>query len=126
MSLGNPKPDALGRILIVEDEYHVAEHISLMLEDLGYQVAGLVPTVHQAITAIKGEKLDAVLLDANLGGNSSAPVAAELAARQLPFVVVTGYGSLMLDSDALQSALRIHKPFTSSDLGTALAKAMAS
>jgi CheY-like chemotaxis protein len=125
MSSSGSPVGPLGRILVVEDEYLVAEHISLMLEDLGYQVVGPVPTVPEAIMVIEGEKLDAVLLDANLGGMSSAPVAAELAARRLPFVVATGYGNIELDSDTLQRAPRINKPFTSTDLGAVLAKTMA-
>lgn len=113
------------RILIVEDEYLVADYITMMLEDLGYEVVGPVPTIPEAIKAIASEKLDAVLLDANLGGTSSAPIAIELAARRLPFVVVTGYGDLMLDTAALQAAPRINKPCTPADLAAILAKTVA-
>lgn len=113
------------RILVVEDEYMIADMISTMVEDLGYEVVGPVATIPEAITAIAGEKLDVVLLDANLDGVSSAPVAAELAARGLPFVVVTGYGSLDLTSADLQSAPRMNKPFTAAALAAILAKTAA-
>ena len=126
MSSADPSAGAGRRILVVEDEYLVADHIKEMLEDLGYEVVGPVPTVPEAITAIAREKLDAVLLDANLGGASSAPIAAELAARRLPFIVVTGYGYLELATAALQSAPRVNKPFTSADLAAILAKTLAS
>ncbi|WP_413992000.1 response regulator [Labrys okinawensis] len=112
------------RILIVEDEYLVADYITMILEDLGYEVVGPLPTIPEVMEAIASEKLDAVLLDANLGGASSAPIAAELATRRLPFVVVTGYGDLGLAS-TLQSAPRVNKPFTPTDLGPILAKALA-
>ena len=99
------------RILIVEDEYLIANHIAAMPEDMGYQVVGPVPSVQAAMDIIATDKLDAVLLDVNLGGTSSAPIAAELVERQVPFVVVTGYGNLVLASALLQAAPRILKPF---------------
>lgn len=126
MSSADQSAGAGRRILIVEDEYLVAEHMTLMLQDLGYEVVGPVPTIPEAITAIANENLDAVLLDANLDGTSSAPIADELAARHLPFVVVTGYGNLELGAAALQAAPRVNKPFTPTDLAAVLAKAVAS
>jgi DNA-binding NtrC family response regulator len=110
------------RILVVEDEYLIADYITEMLEDLGYEVVGPTATIPLAINAIIGEKLDAVLLDANLAGTSSAPIASELTARKLPFVVATGYGNLDLATPDLQSAPRISKPFTATDLSAILAK----
>ena len=96
-----------------------------MLEDLGYEVVGPVPTCPEAIEAIAAGKLDAALLDANLGGTSSAPIAAELARRRVPFVVVTGYGNLELPTSALQAAPRVNKPFTAADLAAILARTVA-
>ncbi|RXT56937.1 hypothetical protein B6S44_00335 [Bosea sp. Tri-44] len=118
----DPSPGAERRILVVEDEYLIAEYITVTLEDLGYVVVGPAPTVPAAIATIASERMDAVLLDANLAGTSSAPIAAELADRGIPFVVVTGYGTLDLATDALQSAPRINKPFTPADIAAILAK----
>ena len=109
------------RILVVEDEFLVAEHIAFALEDLGHEVVGPVPTIEAAIALIDSEALDCVLLDANLDGKSSAPIAAELTARSMPFVVVTGYGDLKLVSEELDGAPRITKPFSASDLAATFA-----
>ena len=114
------------RILVVEDEFLVATDISGMLEDMGYQVVGPAPTVAIAIDLIAREKLDAALLDANLGGTSSAPIAVELTRRQVPFVVVTGYGNLKLATPVLDAAPRIHKPFSQNNLAAALVKIVVS
>ena len=100
------------RVLVVEDEYMVADHLGMMLEDLGCVVAGFASTVDQALDLIRSEQLDGVLLDGNLNGDSSAPVAIELRARSIPFVVATGYGQLELNADALNGALRLAKPFS--------------
>jgi DNA-binding NtrC family response regulator len=126
MPSADPSTPARHRILVVEDEYLVADFITMILEELGYDIAGPVPTIPEAIAAIANEKLDAVLLDANLDGNSSAPIAEELTARRLPFIVVTGYGSLELATPALQAAPRVNKPFTIADFAAILAKTIAS
>lgn len=123
MSSADPTPGPSHRILVVEDEFLIAEYISVTLEDLGYAVVGPVPNVPEALAAIASEKFDAVLLDANLAGTSSAPIAAELTARRLPFIVVTGYGDLELPAE-LQSAPRVNKPFTPAAIGAMLAKTL--
>jgi DNA-binding NtrC family response regulator len=112
------------RVLVIEDEYLIAVDIALTLEGLGYAVVGPVSTVGEALAVIAGEALDAVLLDTNLGGTSSEPIAVELNRRHLPFVVVTGYGNLPLAAADLDSALRVNKPFTPDELAGTLASAM--
>jgi CheY-like chemotaxis protein len=123
MPSADPLAGAGRRILVVEDEYFVADYITALLEDLGYVVVGPVLTVPDALEAIASGQVDAALLDANLGKTSSAPIAEELAARKLPFIVVTGYGNLELTAGAaLQSAPRITKPFNPADFAAMLAK----
>ena len=101
------------RLLVVEDEFMVADHIGMLLEDFGCEVAGYASTVAEALDLINRERLDGVLLDGNLNGDSSAPVAVELRSRSIPFVVATGYGCLELNAEALNGAPRLAKPFTS-------------
>lgn len=108
------------RVLVVEDEYMVAEHISLMLEDLGCVVAGPVGTIEEALGAVSDGDLDGVLLDANLSGDSSAPIAVALEVASVPYVVATGYGGLTLTDDTLDRAPRINKPFTETELKATL------
>ena len=103
------------RLLIVEDEYMVADHIGMLLEDLGCEVAGVATTVAEALDLVRNVALDGVLLDGNLNGDSSAPVAVELRSRSIPFVVATGYGQLELDAEALNGAPRLDKPFSNVD-----------
>ena len=90
----------------------VADHIGMLLEDLGCEVAGFASTVAEALALINSERLDGVLLDGNLNGESSGPVAIELRSRSIPFIVATGYGNLNLDIDALNGAPRLTKPFS--------------
>jgi DNA-binding response OmpR family regulator len=114
------------RILIVEDEFLVADHIAMSLEDLGYAVIGPVATVAEALGLVAGGPIDGAVLDANLDGVSSAPVAAELTARGVPFIVVTGYGRLDLQTSPLNDAPRVTKPCDMAELGRVLATALRS
>ena len=108
------------RLLIVEDEYMVADHIGMLLEDFGCEVAGYASTVSEALDLISSERLDGVLLDGNLNGDSSAPVAIELQSRSIPFVVAAGYGCLELNAEALNGAPRLAKPFSTFDFERSL------
>lgn len=111
------------RVLVVEDEYMVADHMSMLLEDLGCEVAGIASTVDEALALVRSERLDGVLLDGNLNGDSSAPVAIELYAKSIPFVVATGYGRFNLNAEALNGAPRLTKPFAVSEFEKVLAAA---
>lgn len=111
------------RLLVVEDEYMVAEHVAMLLEDLGCDVAGPVSTIDEALVLIQTERLDGALLDANLNGESSAPIADILEAGHVPFVVVTGYGKLGLATDSLNAAPRLIKPFGEAEFEQTLAAA---
>ncbi|QPC95940.1 response regulator [Mesorhizobium sp. INR15] len=108
------------RLLVVEDEFMIAEHIGMLLEDFGCDVAGPVATIEEALAAVDEGGLDGALLDANLDGESTAPIAAALRAASVRFVVVTGYGAHELADEALNHAPRIIKPFSTAELEATL------
>jgi CheY-like chemotaxis protein len=110
------------RVLVIEDEMIVAMLLEDMLADLGCTVLGSAVRVEQALTMIEAaEALDAAVLDVNLNGQKSYPVADALVARGVPFVFATGYRR-----DAVMNGYRsfpqLQKPFKLSELGDALAK----
>lgn len=111
------------RLLIVEDEYMVAEYISVLLENFGCNVAGPVATIEEAVAIVEDGVLDGALLDANLDGDSSAPIALALHAASVPFVVVTGYGACDLADEILNCAPRIVKPFKTAEFKETLVAA---
>lgn len=125
MIASNGSASRSARVLIVEDEYMIADHLAMTLEDLGYDVVGPVSTADSALDMIRNEKLDAALLDANLDGVSSAAIAIELNAHTVPFVLVTGYGGLTLGSAILNQAPRVTKPLDTTKLARALAETLA-
>jgi len=79
------------RILIVEDDRQVAMSLRNVLKIIGAEVVGAVHSVEKAIGAIESEPdIDAAIVDADLGGVMSYPVADRLIARNIPFVFASG------------------------------------
>jgi two-component SAPR family response regulator len=113
------------KILVVEDEWLIAEHLSMLLEELECAVVGPVATVAEALAKIEAEKIDCALLDANLNGTSSSPIVDALIAVAVPFIIVTGYGGLALPTDAMNTAPRLNKPFADYELEKALLSVLA-
>lgn len=97
------------KILIVEDEVIVAIDLTLQLEDEGYSCIGPANTVDQALALIRDTPPDFAVLDANLHGATSAPIAERLRELNLPFVYVSGYGEQGV-LEALPKAPLLPKP----------------
>jgi CheY-like chemotaxis protein len=103
-------------ILIVEDEFFVADSLAMYLESLGAVVVGPASGVAAALDLIAGaSRLDGAILDINLHGRPAFPVADALVERGVLFVFVTGYGSESIP-ERYASAPRRIKPFRAEDL----------
>jgi len=108
------------RILVVEDEMLVAMSIEDTLIDAGGEVVGPAPTVGRALGLLQDEaKIDAVVLDMNLQGQSGLPVADACDERSIPFLILSGYGDTAL-SGTRHAAPILSKPFASAVLVKAL------
>ena len=80
------------RVLVVEDEYMLAEELANELSDAGARVLGPVGTIEDALAIIEAEpEMDGAILDANLRGEMVFPAADLLLDRGTPFVFTTGY-----------------------------------
>ncbi|MDZ7281315.1 response regulator [Sphingomonas sanguinis] len=101
------------RILIVEDEYMLARDLQLELEEAGAIVIGSEASVRSALSRIEQEeRIDAVILDVNLGGQFAFPVADALNARQIPFIFASGYEDDVVKS-RYPGVVNCAKPFVS-------------
>jgi CheY-like chemotaxis protein len=80
------------RILVVEDEYLLADALADALAALGAQVVGPVGGLAEALDLVAGAAIDGAVLDINLRGEMVFPLAEALAARGVPYVFATGYG----------------------------------
>ncbi len=101
----------MARILIVEDEMLVAMLVEDVVLDLGHQVVGPAMRLEEALSATEVEEFDFAILDINLAGKQSFPVADRLASRGIPFMFASGYGAAGLD-EAYQAAPILQKPFS--------------
>jgi|SRR5580693_6661926 CheY-like chemotaxis protein len=81
------------RILLVEDEVMIAIHMEDLVADLGHEVTATASRLPEALELAQRCDFDFAILDVNLGGAMSFPVADVLAHRGVPYVFATGYGS---------------------------------
>jgi len=107
------------RVLVVEDEMMVAMLVEDMLTDLGYVVATVASRMESAIEHAERADFDLAILDLNLNGEKSYPVAEALRARNVPFLFATGYGEAALPQ-AFRDVPTLQKPFVSGQLQHAL------
>lgn len=111
------------RVLLVEDEAIIAMTAEDMLEELGCAVTATASTLAEAVAAVEGGDFDIVLLDINLNGVESLPVAARLRETGRPFVFTTGYGSAGCGTGYDDVPL-VTKPYQMGDLRAAIERAM--
>lgn len=79
------------RVLVVEDEYMVAEDMQMELESLGAEVIGPAASVDEALAMLGENEVEFAIIDVNLGGELAFPVADALKTRGVHFVFTTGY-----------------------------------
>lgn len=78
------------RVLLVEDNLDLAESMSFALAAYGWQTVGPVATSADALKSLDRDAFDVAILDLELDGETSFPVADALRDRELPFVFLTG------------------------------------
>ncbi|WP_299308419.1 chemotaxis protein CheB [uncultured Croceicoccus sp.] len=81
-------------VMVVDDEWLVAEQHGQTLVSAGAKVVGPVHSIAEARKILaSGAEIDFALLDYNIGGTSIEPVLRELKERGVPTMIVSGYGS---------------------------------
>lgn len=98
LQVGEAKPPtslsiAGPRVAVVEDEALVAMVMCDMLHDLGYSVVGPFSNTSEAMAAAKSGRMDAAILDVNLGNELVYEFADALDRSAIPFIFVTGYST---------------------------------
>jgi CheY-like chemotaxis protein len=112
-------------VLVVEDEYLVAEELELELLEAGAVVIGPVATVAAALALIETEaRIDGAVLDANLGGELVYPVADRLLALGVPLIFTTGYDASTIPA-TYKGCLVCEKPVHIAAVARAMEKMVA-
>jgi two-component SAPR family response regulator len=97
-------------VLIVEDNFVVADALRYLIDGYGGSVSAIVPNIERAFEALAHGRVDVAVLDINLGGISVVPLAEHLHAHGVPFVFLSGYGDEELLPEHLRGQPRFDKP----------------
>ena len=98
-------------VLVVEDEMLILIMIEDMLSDLGCESVITAASVDQALAKLEAHAFDVAMLDSNLNGNSSDPIADALVTRGVPFFFATGQKSGGVISRGYPERPVLKKPF---------------
>ena len=112
------------RILVVEDEYILANDLADFLQAQGAIVVGPVGTVDAALRLVALEQPEAAVLDVNLHARRVYPVADALIRLGAKIVFVTGYDELLMER-AYIGLPRCQKPIDKEALLKVLVQAIA-
>ncbi len=113
------------RVLLVEDDYLVGLSMRSILEQLGCEVVGPVASLSKALRMVEDDLPDAAVLDINILGGTSVPIAERLRDHERPFIFVSGYQSPRhMLPEMLQKVQRLAKPVDERSLRLALHDAM--
>ena len=111
-------------VLIVEDEYFLADDLARGFADEGISIVGPVPTLDQARTLIEQKQVNLAVLDIALDDSKVYDVADALIAQDVPVLFVTGY-----DRDAIPDQYAdvpmCQKPVSAKDVIIALERIIA-
>lgn len=112
------------RIFVVEDESFITMLLQDMFEELHCEVVSLASRFEDALEKANTLSFEVAILDVNLNGERTFPIAEALMARGLPFVFATGYGAAAVPQD-FRAAPVLQKPFRIADLERAVRAALA-
>ncbi len=97
------------KVLVVEDEYFIADDLARALDAAGADPIGPAGTVDQARRLLKNQRVDAAILDLNLRGDMAVDFVEQLSAAGVPCVIVSGYGRGSLP-ESLEAIPSLEKP----------------
>jgi two-component SAPR family response regulator len=97
-------------VLIVEDNFVVADALKYLIDGYGGSVTAIVSSVEGGFDALATASVQVAVLDINLKGKSVVPLAEQLRAQGVPFLFLTGYGDALLLPEHLRGYPRLDKP----------------
>jgi DNA-binding response OmpR family regulator len=107
-------------VLLVEDEYLIALDAEQMLRDLGAKEVEIVSTFEAAQEYTREGKFDLAVLDVNINGQLSFPIAEIVKRRGIPMVFASGYSLRERPMTGFEGGVCVGKPYTIEGLRTAL------
>ena len=111
-------------VLLLEDEYLIALDAEQILKGLGIEKVEIVATLDRAEQRAEDGQFDLAVLDVNINGQPSFPIAKAFARRGVPVVFASGYELRDRQLSGFENAIHITKPYTSACLQGALSAAL--
>ncbi|MBO0764286.1 MAG: response regulator [Hyphomicrobiaceae bacterium] len=110
------------RVLVVEDQWHVANALKLLLEIEGMVVDGPASTAADALRLAAEQKPELAVVDINLKGKMAYGLIDQLRDQEVRIVVVSGYAVLPQLTEKVVAVLQ--KPVNGQQLLGALRRAL--
>jgi len=111
MSASSPSSVSAPRVLIIENDFLIAEMIHDMVRELGYTVTRTVHRFPSALKELSKENFDGALVNIGIDEQKHGVELADmLSEMRIPFGFVTGYGHPLTERHAHVPLLQ--KPFT--------------
>ena len=98
------------RVLVVEDEYFLADDLRSELEAIVANVIGPVGDLGDARACVERDGFDVAVIDINLRGEAAYALADKLARQRIPFLFTTGYGAEVIPP-RFENIIRWEKPY---------------
>jgi two-component system, response regulator PdtaR len=114
-----PKQSLNGvKVLVAEDDPVIAMDYAAMLSAAGAEIVATSQTVADGVVHLQRQRVDAALVDFVLADGNSRTLQALLTEKRIPFVVISGYPSVLVRARKDQQVL--HKPVTADNLCAAV------
>ncbi|MBM1175086.1 response regulator [Microvirga arabica] len=117
-----PTSERKRRILVVEDEAMISMLLEDMVLDCGAEIVGPVAKFADALELAHKAEFEVAVLDLNLNGTLSYPIAEVIRERGIPVIFATGYGADGL-LDRFSDCPTLQKPFSQQDFAEAVVAA---
>lgn len=111
------------KVLIIEDEPIAADHVATLLKRIvpKAEIAGQLSTVHEAVSTLRQNHFDLILLDIELADGSCFEIFRQISVTS-PIIFITAYDQYALRAFEVHSADYILKPVTEKKLSTAITR----
>ena len=106
------------RLLVAEDDAVIAMDYAGMLSSAGAEIVSTARTAREAVAHLQDDAVDAAIVDFLLADGKSSELQAILTEKRIPFVVISGYPSVLVRESSDQQVL--HKPVTADNLCAAV------
>lgn len=97
------------RVLVLEDDYYLADDTCRALANADANLIGPFPNERAALAACQKELPDAAVVDINVGGAPTFELANTLKRARVPFLFLTGYDEEVIPNE-LRDKVCLQKP----------------